>query len=318
MSYIGLAALLATAHVAGSRSIKVMDELPEIKEQTASTVLAPIIIAVAVGIIWIINVPSIAQASKLVTALGRSQKDPAETLVLFKEAVAEKGLGTQEVSEQLMTFATGMRSRSDVSTETRANIVTTALTQMEKQVAETPDDARLRVQLATGLRGLGQYEKALEESEKALALSPKKQTIMIERGFEFWEADKISEARDIFRKMYDLDPSFIDLAAYAAAGEIAVGNRTEGEAILMKAYGTTIVDSEVLVVAYYQAKRYDDLVAVLKLRLTNKPSAEGYLRLASAYAVSGRMIEARVTAQTALQKYPESAKNITAFMSKLP
>ncbi len=318
MSYIGLAALLAAAHAAGGSASKKLTELPEVTSQSAVTTLVPIVLTLAVAIVWMVNIPSIAQASRLVTALGYSQQKPAESLVLFKEAASERGLGDQEVSEQFLTFASSMRSRTDVTEQVRSDIVVAALTRMQEQVVKTPTDARLRVQYATGLRALGQQQKSLEESGSALVISPKKQTIMMERGFELWEADKKAEARDMFRAMYELDPSFKDLAAYAAAGEIAVGNVAEGKKILTEAFNSPHIDSEVLVVAYYEAGLYDDLIAVLKLRLLNRPGTESYLRLASGYAVASRFAEARATAQEALQKYPESAKEINAFIGRLP
>lgn len=318
MSYIGLAALLAAAHAVSGRESKRLSALPEMRGQTAGTVLVPVGVTVAVALVWIINVPSIAQAAKLVSALGVGQQKPAEALAYFKEAAQERGLGGQEVSEQFLTFASSMRMRGDVPEDVRKDIIVSALTQMQEQVVKTPTDARLRIQYATGLRALGQQQKSLEESERALVLSPKKQTIMMERGFELWEAGKTKEARDLFVAMYALDPSFPNLAPYAAAGEFAVGNGDAAEKILMDAFNTIHIDSEVLVVAYYEAKRYNDLVEVLKLRLLNQPSAESYLRLASGYAVAGRFAEARATAQEALAKHPEAASVITDFIRRLP
>ncbi len=318
MSYVALAALLAVAHTLSDAPIKKLEDLPEVKSSTASSVAAPIILALGVGLIWMVNVPSITQAQKMVDALGQAQKAPAETLALFKEAVLESGLGRQEAAEQFMTFATGMRGRSDISDQTKDDIAKSALTLLDAEVARTPNDARLRVQYATGLRAFGKFDLALAQSQKALELSPKKQTIMIERGFAYWEAEKIQEARDVFVAMYELDTSFQALSQYAAAGEVALGRHAEANAILMKAYGTTEVDSEVLIVAYYQAKRYDDLVAALKRHLAADPSLQSYLRLASAYVVSGRTQEARATAHEALQMFPSAAATITSFMGRLP
>ncbi len=318
MSYIGLAALLAAAHAASGKPIRALDEMPQVSTQNAAAVLAPVIGVVAIVLVWVINVPSIAQASRLVTALGYAQQKPAESLAIFKEAAADRGLGDQEVSEQLLTFASSMRSRTDVSEQVRTDIIMAALTRMQEQVVKTPTDARLRVQYATGLRALGQQQKALEESGSALVLSPKKQTIMIERGFELWEANKKPEARDLFRDMYALDSTFKDLAPYAAAGEIVAGNKQEADKILKDAFNTIHIDSEILVVAYYEAKQYDDLIEVLKLRLLNRPGPESYLRLASGYAVAGRFGEARATAQEALKNHPEASAEISAFIQRLP
>lgn len=317
-SYIGLAALLAAAHAVGSRPIEKLETLPELKEQTASSVAAPILIAVFVGIIWMVNVPSIAQASKLVRGLNYVQSAPAQAFIYFKEAATGAGLGSQEVAEQLVSFAGTMKSRTDLSTDTRLEIFKYALSNMGAQVARIPQDARLRVQYAVGFRAANDPKDALIQTEEALRLSPKKQTIMLERGFELWEAGDLKGARDMFVHMYELDTSFKVLASYAAAGEIAVGNTEAGNAILMKAYGTTEVDDEALVIAYYQAKRYEDLIRVLKLHLKSNDSIESYMRLASAYAIAGQSGNARAIAQEALVKYPASAQAIAEFLTHVP
>lgn len=94
---------------------------------------------------------------------------------------------------------------------------------MGEEVTRIPKDARLRVEYAVGFRAANAFKDALAQTE-ALKLSPKKQTIMMERGFELWESGDLKGARDMFVHMYELDTSFKALASYAAAGEIAAGN----------------------------------------------------------------------------------------------
>lgn len=318
MSYIGLAALLAAAHAVSSRPIKKIEALSETKEDVLATVGLPIVGAVFIGLIWMVNVPSIAAAHDLVYGLGYVQSAPDQSLVLFKKAIAQNGFGNQEISEQFTTLAAGVRDRADVPAATRAALLKEALTQMKTETDRIPHDARLRIQYALGLRAAGDVQGALTQSELALAESPKKQTMLMERGYEFWEAGNYAGARDTFVKMYELDESFKDLAAYAAAGHIAVGEADMGNAILMKAYGTTEVDSDVLVIAYYQAKRYSDLVSVLERHLAVDPSVNSYLRLASALVLAGRVPEARGVAQQAYAKFPDAQKSIAAFMAQLP
>lgn len=265
-----------------------------------------------------INVPSMVAAHDLVYGLGYAQQRPDESLRVFKSAIAANGLGQQEVSEQFMTLALSLRDRSEVPAELRKQFIEEALTQMNTQVQRIPHDARLRIQYALGLRGAGKYTESLAQSERALKESPKKQTLMLERGYEFWEAGKVQEARDTFVAAYQLDPSFTELAAYAAAGEIVVGNGEQANAILMEAYGTTDVDNNILVVAYYQAKRYDDLIRTLRIHVEKNPSVDAYIRLASAYVVSGRVSEAYQTAEVALTTFPDSAAAIRGFIAQLP
>lgn len=317
-SYVGLAALLAAAHAASSKPLKKLEGLPEVKDREATTVAATIVGVVALGVLWMVNVPSIVQARSLVMGLSIGQAKPLEGYALLKEADKSGGLASQEVSEQLVNFAVSVKTRPDIPLEKRVEIFKFALERMGKEVARIPTDARLRTEYAAAFRAGHDYEHALEQSAESLALSPKKQTLMMERGFEFWEAGRAQEARDMFVQMHELDPSFKGTAVYAAAGEIGLGRVKEGEAILMQAFGTTVVDDEALIIAYYQAKRYDQLIAILELHLRTNQSVDSYTRLASAYVLAGQYAHARETAQAALKAHPEATQTITSFMAQIP
>ncbi len=323
VSYIPLAALLALAHSLHHRPFAFLEKASEVKEAIARSVAAPIVIALCIGIVWVVNVPSMAQAHAIVVALNtdRAKTDVSSTNYtygLFKQATLESGFGSQEVAEQFVTYAGAVGGRAHIPVELRTEISSTALTAIKSEVEKAPHDARLRIQYAVGLRVAGDFEHSLEQSALALAESPQKQTILLERGFEFWEADDIKTARDVFVSTYELDTSFADLAGYAAAGEIANGNLAAGDAILMKAYGTIDVQSEALIIGYYQAKQYERLYKALRLRIVEVPSTASFLRLASAYVVTGRYQDARAVAREALTAYPDDAKSITAFMAKIP
>ena len=49
-----------------------------------------------------------------------------------------------------------------------------------------------------------------------------------------------------FHAAYALGPQFTELATYAAAGNIAIGDTAAADKILLAAYGTTVVDNDVL------------------------------------------------------------------------
>lgn len=317
-SYLILATLLAAAHSVSGSDIPFLQKQKELKDMQATTVAGTLVLAGTVALVWMVNVPSMDQAQKLVQALNQSQRTPAKAVALFDGVYATGGLGSQEASEQYIQIAGVLKSRPEIDAKTRGEIYTSALERLGDQVSRAPHDARLRIQYATGFRGIGAYDLALEQSALALKESPKKQTLMLERGYEFWESGDLQGARDTFVAMYELDTSFKELAAYAAAGEIAVGNTKEGDAILQTAYGTTKVDAEPLVLAYFHAKDYVRLIGVLESHLIDEPTVGSYIRLASAYVLNGEYGRARATAQKALTLFPESAQSIREFISRIP
>jgi O-antigen ligase len=317
-SYLILATLLAAAHSVSSSDIPFLQKQKELKDMQATTVAATIVFAGTVALLWMVNVPSMDQAQKLVYALNQSQRTPAQAVAIFDSVYATGGLGSQEASEQYIALAGALKSRAEIDAKTRGEIYTSALQRLGDQVARAPHDARLRIQYATGFRGIGAYDLALEQSALALMESPKKQTLMLERGYEFWESGDLQGARDTFVAMYELDTSFKELAVYAAAGEIAVGNTKAGDDILETAYGTTKVDAEPLVLAYFHAKDYKRLIGVLESHLVDEPTVGSYIRLASAYVLNGEYGRARATAQKALTLFPESKASIQEFIARIP
>ena len=76
----------------------------------------------------------------------------------------------------------------------------------------------------------------------------------------------------------------------------------------MEVFGTTVVDSNVLAVAYYRTGDWQSLISMLKLR-TEKPSADAptWFSLAAAYYTAGDKANAIKAINTAVAKYPDSA-----------
>ena len=86
----------------------------------------------------------------------------------------------------------------------------------------------------------------------------------------------------------------------------------------MESQGTTTVDSEPLVLAYLQAKQYDDLIRVLQLQVTvqdGAPSAR--LRLAAAYSAAGRKADALSEVESLVKAHPEASAQAAQFVKSL-
>ncbi len=317
LTYIPLAAILAMAHAASSRPWPKIEETKTLSDSNAQ-VAVPVIAVLGLILVWFVNVPNIAAASELVRAISVRGSDITENVALFQRALNEQTFGHQEIREQLMTFATSIAAAQGRPSEGLTQLMTYALGEMNKEVALQPNDARLRLQLAVGYRAAGDFENALKQIQAALNLSPKKQNTLLEQGFEYWQVGKFALARDSFHKAYALDTSFDRLVPFAAAGDIAAGDVAAGKKLLNERLGTTTVDSEVLVLAYYQAKDYRDLILTLEEQVrTRNGSAESYFRLAAVYAETGNTAQARAMVAKAVAGNPEAAAQATEFLSRL-
>jgi tetratricopeptide (TPR) repeat protein len=304
-TYVPIAAILAVIHGASSRPIKRL-EAEKVPNEVLQSV-GPLMLVVTVLVVWFVNVPAMAAAKDTIYGVSATTSI-ANGMDHFKKAIAANSFASQEVREQLITYASQMVQNSQIPEKDRQSLMNFALTEMGKEIAATPKDARLRMEYALGFRAIGDHEHAMEQIKIAEQLSPRKQQILLQEGLENWQANDFVGAKAAFQKAYDLDPSFTDLAAYVAVGDIINGDLAIGKALIMKTFGTTIVDKDIFVYAYYQAKDFDDLIAVLQLRVKNSGGdVESRFRLAQAYGVAGRMAEARKEIIDTVAEHPDAS-----------
>lgn len=317
-SYIPLAMVLAMAHAHSARSVTRLEQLPEVRSETAQTAIAIGAGVCAVALVWMVNVPSIRAGHHLVYAIS-PLPNAAMNLEHFKVALAEDSFVTQEAREQLVSYAVDIAKKEQVPDDLRSEFVALAVTEMSKGVEYAPRDARLRMQLAGALELAGDLEGALRETEMAITYSPRKQLLHIMRGYRLWNLDRVEEAREAFLTAYTLDTSFDDLAVTAASGLIVTGDIVGGKALLTEAVGTTTVAHNSLFYAYYQTKQWNDLVAVARAQVdAQKGAPESRYRLAQALAAAQRFSEARAEVAATMSAHPETSAKGQALLAQIP
>lgn len=318
-SYVPLAILLTMAHAASAKPIAVFEKAAEVRNETSVGVLGSAGVVVAVALIWVVNVPGMNAANHLVYAVSPLPQGAQVNLEYFKRALADNSYATQEIREQLVINTAKFTADEKVPEALKREYAELALLEMGKEVARSPNDARLRVQYASAYEAAGDKESSLLELEKAIELSPKKQVLHINRGFKLYELKRLEEAREAFRYAYELDPSFEQVAASAASGYVLTGDLAGAKVLLMEAFGTTTPDNESLFYAYYQAKQWDELVAVARARVANtNGSAESRLRLGQALAASGRFAEARAEITATIAAFPGAREAGQALLNQIP
>ncbi|MFA6414405.1 MAG: O-antigen ligase family protein [Candidatus Paceibacterota bacterium] len=307
-SYVYFFALLSLIDSQVGRPIASLERAPELDADLGMSYALPIAAVSAFALVWTVNVSGMNVSKSLIAAMSPTSTGIKGNLALFQELSAHPGFAAQEVREQLVSFAATVVRSSQATNEEKQQAVTLAVKEIQKQVDAYPLDARERLQLSYVYRAAGDNENALRETRAALLLSPKKESIWLEAGATEWDLGKVKEAQTDFNTAYKLGPQFTDLAAYAAAGNIAAGDKAAADKILRAAFGTTVVDSDILAIAYYRTKDWPSLVALWKLR-TQKPSAtvETWFSFAAAYYMSGDKTSAIQTINKAVALYPAAA-----------
>ena len=317
-SYIYFFVILALIDSQVSHPIPWIERLPVIPAENGIAYGLPISVAASIVLIWSINVPGMQVASKLITALSPSAAGLGTNLSAFEDLAAHPAFAAQEVREQLVDFAVSIAQSSQATNDQKQKATSLAITEMQKQVASYPLDAREHLELAIAYRTTGDSADTLKEIKAASALSPKKEQIWLEAGTIEWNVGDVKAAQADFNTAYALGKQFSDIAMYVAAGDIAAGDQSSANQILLDAFGTTTVDSNVLEAAYYHVKDWPHLIAICKLR-TEKPGAsvESWFSLASAYYAAGDTTNAIKTLHTTATLYPNAASSVAAAIKQI-
>jgi thioredoxin-like negative regulator of GroEL len=85
-----------------------------------------------------------------------------------------------------------------------------------------------------------------------------------------------------------------------------------------KLYGTTIVDQDIVLLAYYQTKDFPDFIATWQKRVVDQNnSADAMFGLAGAYANAGQVANARTEVQAVIAQHPDQTAQATQFLQQL-
>lgn len=315
-TYIPFAAIIGIAHMLRSKPIAAFEKWPALESSMLNAVAAPAALVIACGLVWFVNVPSIQASSDLIGALTPSNS-VATRFSYFKKAVDDHSFAHQEIAEQLVQFAAQEAADTSISDTMRQDIAAYSVEQIAQEVTRAPQDARLRLQYALLLRSVGDIKDAQVQSAAAHTLSPNKQSILLEEGVEALQLKDPKAAEEFFTQAYQLDTHYTDPAAFVAASRILAGNVAGGKAMLQQAYGTTTVTQQILVLAYYQAKDWNDLIAIVAAQYAKDHASNSGFQLAAAYAQAGRIEEARATVRSVMQEHPEAAAQGTALLAQL-
>ncbi|MCR4333660.1 MAG: O-antigen ligase family protein, partial [Patescibacteria group bacterium] len=317
-SYLYFFAILALIDSQVGRPIERFERAPELTPAQGTSYALPIAAAVLLVLIWFVNVSGMRAASSLIVAMTPSAGGIDANITAFTDLAAHPSFAAQEIREQIVSFASSVVQSSQATDEQKQRAVTLALTEMQKQVASYPLDAREHLQLSYAYRTAGDAASALKEVQAALLLSPKKEAIWIEAGALAWDQGQVEEAQKNFNTAYTLGSTFSSLAIYAAAGDIAVGDQAAADAILKDVYGTTDVDDDILAVAYYRTKNWPRLISIWKIRTAKSgASANNWFSLAAAYYASGDNTNAIQTINTAVKLFPDAAASGAAAIKQI-
>jgi tetratricopeptide (TPR) repeat protein len=194
--------------------------------------------------------------------MGQQKEGVVKNLEYFQKALDQKTFADGEILEQLLSITPRVLSLDTVEPKLKQDFVNLALTQAEKQLKETPNDARYQFFVGGFLSNLQQFEMALPYLEKAVELSPNKLTMLFQLTDCLSNVGDKERALEVAKRAYDLVPGYEDGKLNYVFALIRNGEEKKAKELL----GTDTTSSEKVVRAYL-------LNASDFLKVNNKNSA---------------------------------------------
>lgn len=327
ISYILFVSVLAYLHWRVTHTHRPLFQNINTSEQTVLTAVLPIVVVVALPLIWYLNYPGIQTSQALIDAIkpdrqlpnGRVvQQTPADMLEHYRRAVKWDQLGRQEAREQLAQAAVNTRRNENVDPEVQRGFEELAMVELERELERNPNSARLWLFAGSLYGGFGQLETSEQAFARAAELSPTKQSSLIQLGEIYLFREKNAEALEPLQKAFELEPEFDTARKVYAIALIRNGRDKEAVDLLNERYGTVAIDDERLFNEWTRAKRFDIAIMILEKRIEENPEdMQLRVSLAAAYKETGDIPTAVRILEEAKQEKPEFAEQMDGFIKEL-
>lgn len=250
-------------------------------------IVAPGMAVAFVFVFYFVNVGAILQAKTFVKALNPQQGKYEENYILFKKALAYEKFGTTEVREHLMETANQIRV-SGAPVALKGEFFDLAKSELDKQIAETPQNARYYVFAGSLMTNFDKPEEALNYFKEAVKYSPNKQTIHFGLGMSYLALDKTAEAEDAFKTAYTLAENNDGARIVYALGLIYNKKGQEGIDLLVEKFGEVPNDPRIIK-AFFDIKDYASALKYAKQAAEREgATADNFISLASVYSELGQ------------------------------
>ena len=284
--------------------------------QSAVAVVLTILLVLSV---YFLNWKPIRASQHLIKALVSMQNalPTEETLNYFEKAIGYDTFANTEIREQLVSAAHTFLD-SGVSPQLRDRYLALTTKEINKQVEETPNDARYLLFKGVFLRSVGQYEEAVLSLNKALEFSPQKQTIIFELGATYINKKDFKTALSVFKRAYDLEPSYGDAALLYGISAIYAGDTALADKVCAGISQARLYQDDRLVSVLVDVGRWNEIVKIFTFRIANGgDNVDNNMALAVAYLKTGNREQSISVLKRLSEKSPDIKEQIDYYISEI-
>ncbi|QQG37869.1 MAG: O-antigen ligase family protein [Candidatus Kaiserbacteria bacterium] len=282
----------------------------------------PIVAIVAVigvwGVAYAVNAKALATNRFLLQAIAPQQEGLTKNLEYFKKALAQNSYGSQEIREQLVQGTAQLSNAQGVPNELKKQFLDLAISEMQKQAEDSPLDARPPLFLGVLLGAYGDDAGALAALQRALSLSPKKQTIMYEIAAAQLAQGQVDAALATYKQAFELLEENVDARLYYAAAAIRFGEAQLADELLAPVIPTGRAADSRITAAYAQAGRYDKIAVIWEARVQTDPQdVQARFTLAAAYYGQGDSARAISALEEIGRLFPDAKSQADSLISDI-
>jgi len=209
------------------------------------------------GVAWGVNSKALAANRALLQAVSPQEGGVERNLELFQESINYGTFGMQEAREHLMQGASRIVQTPDTPDNVKQSFYDTAISEMQLQAEASPSDARFPLFLGVLATNGGRHEDAKTYFEKALSLSPTKQSILFQSGINAINLGEDEEALEFFKRAYELAPEFREANVLYAISAIRSGKFDLAEELMEGLVGSESFIDQRILGAYVERGRND-------------------------------------------------------------
>lgn len=311
VSYVFFFSILAFAHfLSGGASLQWIEKRIHLHKENFVIVrdylVFPLMIIVFFVTLYFINVRPVQANLRLVESLRACvpQNSIAKITESYKKALAlDQSMSNQEIREQLIhcgeTVANGQYSGAD-----KQQFLDYILAEVENQISETPNDARIYTLAGGFFNVIGNRIQAERLLTKAHELSPRKQSISLQLASMYVNASELDKALELFKQAYEGDPTY-ENAKTAYLSTLVISGKEE-EAKKIFGNDPALYENVQIAQLYVSFKNYPKAIALLKKLLVQNPkNLEAGIRLAQTQYMAGLKYDAIATLRQVAVNNPE-------------
>lgn len=322
ISYLLFFSVLAYIHAVYVRGRKSKSAAPEPKKarerRAMDALVAPLVIVAVVFSLYFFNYKGMAANYALIDALRPQEKGVLVNLENFERSLAYDSFGAQEAREQLSQISLRVAGLQNVDAETKQKFLSFAEREMLRQIEHVPGDARHEFFIGTFLNRLGRQDEAIAHLQKALELSPRKQSIQFELGAAYLNKKQYAEALEIMRAAYESEPNYAEARDLYALAALYTGDIALAEELLLPAYGTIAVPEDRFINAFLELEKYGKIVEIWETRVADSPdNPQFHLSLAAAYLGNGERLKAIVEIEMLIELNPDFKDQGEYYISEI-